>query len=61
MSIEQCNIAAQAALPSRLIPAGTSVIIFIRALGGSIAVALGQTVSASRARTQRIFLTKIGF
>lgn len=60
MSIEQCNIAAQAALPSRLIPAGQSVIIFIRALGGSVAVALGQTVSANHALPQRTFLTKIG-
>lgn len=45
MSIEQCNIAAQAALSARLIPAGTSVIIFIRALGSSVGSALGQTVS----------------
>lgn len=44
MSLEQCNIAIQAALPSHKSPAGISLGVFARGLGGAVAVAVGQNV-----------------
>jgi hypothetical protein len=44
MSLEQCNIAIQTVLPKEQIPAGTSLSILVRSLGGAISVAICQTV-----------------
>lgn len=50
MSLEQCNIAIQTVLPREKIPAGTSLIILVRSLGGSIAIAICQTVFEQKLR-----------
>ena len=44
MSLEQCNIAVQAVLPKDKIPAGTSLTIFARALGGALATPISQNI-----------------
>jgi ABC-type Fe3+ transport system permease subunit len=44
MSLEQCNIAVQTVLRDDQIPAGTSLVILARSLGGVIGSAIGQAV-----------------
>lgn len=44
MSLEQCNIAIQTVLRDDQIPAGTSLVILARSLGGVIGSAIGQAV-----------------
>lgn len=43
-SLEQCNIAVQTVLPEDKIPTGTSLTVFARSLGGSLSVAVAQSV-----------------
>jgi hypothetical protein len=50
MSLEQCNIAIQTVLSKEKIPAATSLLILVRSLGGSIAIAICQTVFEQRLR-----------
>ena len=48
MSLEQCNIAIQTVLSKEKIPAATALLILVRSLGGSISVAVCQTVFEKR-------------
>ncbi|KAN0119374.1 major facilitator superfamily transporter [Hyaloscypha variabilis] len=50
MSLEQCNIAIQTVLTKEKIPAATALLILVRSLGGSIAIAICQTVFEQRLR-----------
>ncbi|KAK4634940.1 MFS-type efflux pump MFS1 [Fulvia fulva] len=50
MALEQTNIAAQTVLDDKDIPAGTSLMVFARSLGGALAVGIGQTVFEQRLR-----------
>lgn len=50
MALEQTNIAAQTVLAEKDIPAGTSLMVFARSLGGALAVGIGQTVFEQRLR-----------
>ncbi|PVH78006.1 MFS general substrate transporter [Cadophora sp. DSE1049] len=51
MTLEQCSIAIQTALPEKQIPAGTSLSVLVRSLGGSIAVAICQNVFERKLRS----------
>lgn len=51
MTLEQCNIAVQTVLPENQVPAGTSLIILLRSLGGSVAVAICQNVFERKLRS----------
>lgn len=44
VSLEQCNIAIQTVLPEEQVPAGISLGILVRSLGGTIAIAICQNV-----------------
>lgn len=50
MSLEQCNVAIQRVLPEGKIPAGTSLSIFPRSIGGSIGIAIAQNVFEQKLR-----------
>ncbi|EME50120.1 hypothetical protein DOTSEDRAFT_59249 [Dothistroma septosporum NZE10] len=50
LSLEQTNIAVQTVLAEKDIPAGTSLMVFARSLGGALAVGIGQTVFEQRLR-----------
>jgi len=51
MTLEQCNIAIQTVLPENQIPAGTSLSVLVRSLGGSISVAICQNVFERKLRS----------
>lgn len=51
MTLEQCNIAIQTVLPEKQVPAGTSLSVLVRSLGGSIAVAICQNVFERKLRS----------
>ena len=50
MSIEQCNIAVQTVLPEDKVPAGISLNVFARSLGGTISLAIAQNVFEQKLR-----------
>lgn len=50
MSLEQCNVAIQTVLPEEKIPAGTSLSIFARSIGGSLGIAIAQNVFEQKLR-----------
>ncbi len=50
MTLEQCNIAIQTVLPQDQIPAGTSLVILLRSLAGSLSVAICQNVFEQKLR-----------
>ncbi|KAG4436093.1 hypothetical protein IFR05_008413 [Cadophora sp. M221] len=50
MTLEQCNIAIQTVLPEHQVPAGTSLSVLVRSLGGSISVAICQNVFERKLR-----------
>lgn len=50
MSLEQCNIAIQAALPDDKVPMGISLVIVTRSSGGALAVPIAQSVFQQRIR-----------
>ena len=54
--MEQCNVAIQTVLPNKRIPAGVSLIVFIRSIGSSLGVAIGQNLFDQRLRKN---LTKL--
>ncbi|KAK0109445.1 hypothetical protein ONS95_002139 [Cadophora gregata] len=51
MTLEQCNIAIQTVLPEKQVPAGTSLSVLLRSLGGSIAIAICQNVFERKLRS----------
>jgi hypothetical protein len=50
MGMEQCNVAIQTVLPPKQIPAGTSLSLLTRSLGGSIGIAIGQNAFQQKLR-----------
>lgn len=44
MSLELCNIAVQTVLPDDKIPAGISLSVFARSLGGAVSISIAQNV-----------------
>ena len=50
MSLEQCNIAVQTVLPDDKIPAGVSLMVFTRSLGGALSASVGQNVLEQQLR-----------
>lgn len=50
MTLEQCNIAIQTVLPQEQITAGTSLVILLRSLAGSLSVAICQNVFEQKLR-----------
>ena len=50
MSLEQCNIAVQTVLPDDKIPAGISLTVLARSIGGSLAIAISQNVFEQKLR-----------
>ena len=50
MSLEQCNVAIQTVLSEEKIPAGTSLSIFARSIGGSLGIATAHNVFEQKLR-----------
>lgn len=59
MSLEQCNIAVQAVLEGDELEAGTSLVLLARSLGGSIAIAIGESVFEQQLRGRLATLSGI--
>ena len=51
MSLEQSNLAIQSSLPPHQIPAGISLAIFTRGLGGALAISIAQNVFESNLKS----------